>query len=129
MSKLLPNDSALGHLMDRNLLEVWGQRDAERRKVAISQIYTEDCRFFEAGQPVVTGRDDLNKSVGNVLEGTPGFVFRAAGPAQVNHDHGRLRWESGPPGAAPVISGMDVAIFDQGRIRALYTFLDSPPSK
>jgi hypothetical protein len=118
---------ALGRLMEKNLLEVFGQRDSERRKVAIREVYTEDCTFFEIDERVV-GRDALKK-VENLLQGAPGFVFRALGPAQVNHDHGRLRWQFGPPGAAPVVTGMDVAIFERGRIKALYTFLDDPPSE
>ena len=35
-------------LMERNLLEVFGQRDSERRAAAITELYTADCTFFEA---------------------------------------------------------------------------------
>src|ERR1700730_18302083 len=38
----------LESLMERNLLEVFGQRDPERRAAAIAQLYTADCTFFEA---------------------------------------------------------------------------------
>lgn len=34
---------AFGHLMERNLRQVFGQRDSERRKVAINELDTEDC--------------------------------------------------------------------------------------
>jgi hypothetical protein len=61
----------------------------------------------------------------DTLKGAPGFVFRAAGPAEVNHDVGRLQWHLGLPGAPPVVTGMDIAMFQKGRIRSLYTFLDS----
>ena len=63
-------------------------------------------------------------SVESLLKGAPGFVFRSAGPAEVNHDVGRLRWHLGPPGAPPVVTGMDIAFFEKGRIRSLYTFLE-----
>ena len=119
----------LGHLMERNLLEVFGQRDPERRKVAISELYTEDCTFFEAEEQTV-GRDALNDQVDHILESAPGFAFRLIGTPQVNHDHGRLQWQLGPNGAAPVVTGMDIYVFARSRIRALYTFLDataSPP--
>jgi SnoaL-like domain len=119
--------SALGPLMERNLLEVFGQRDSARRAAAIVEIYTADCTFFEAEERIA-GRDALNAKVESLLQGSPGFVFRAAGPAQVNHDLGRLQWHLGPAGAPPVVTGMDVAIFEHGKIRALYTFLDKPAS-
>jgi hypothetical protein len=117
----------LGPLMERNLLEVFGQRDAARRAAAIAELYTTDCTFFEAEEQV-TGREALNAKVGSFLKDAPGFVFRAAGPAQVNHDLGRLRWQFGPAGVPPVVTGMDIAIVAHGRIRALYTFLDESPS-
>ena len=79
----------LGHLMERNLLEVFGQRDSERRKVAVSELYTEDCTFFEAEERVV-GREALNEKVERILQDAPGFMFRLVGSPQVNHDHGRL---------------------------------------
>jgi SnoaL-like domain len=116
---------ALADLMERNLLEVFGQVDSARRAAAIAQIYTADCTFFEAEEEVA-GREALNAKVSAILKDAPGFEFRAAGPAQVNHNLGRLHWHFGPAGAPPVVTGMDIAVFERGRIRALYTFLDTP---
>ena len=39
---------ALGALMERNLVEVFGQRDPARRAAAIAELYAADCTFFEA---------------------------------------------------------------------------------
>ncbi len=114
--------------MERNLFEVFGERNSERRTRAIQELYAEDCTFFEADQKL-TGRDALNAKVAGILAGAPGFVFRQAGPAQVNHDVVRLPWHFGPPDARPVVTGMDVALFENGRIRSSYTFLDEPQPK
>ena len=119
--------NALGNLMERNLREVFGQRDSDRRKVAISELYTEDCTFFEAEEQIV-GRDAINEKVEQLLQDSPGFVFGLVGTPQVTHDHGRLQWQFGPNGAAPVVTGMDIAVFERGSIRTLYTFLDDVPS-
>lgn len=119
--------TALGHLMERNLREVFGQRDSVRRRAAIGELYSEDCTFFEAEEQIV-GRDALNAKVERILQEAPGFVFILVGSPQVNHDHGRLQWQFGPNEAAPVVTGMDVAVFGQGKIRALYTFMDEAPS-
>jgi SnoaL-like domain len=115
----------LGLLMERNLLEVFGQRDSTRRTLAIAELYTADCKFFEAEEQV-NGREALNAKVAAILKDTPGFVFRAIAPAQVNHDLGRLRWQFGPAGAPPVVTGTDIAVFDRGRIR-LYTPSSTDP--
>jgi SnoaL-like domain len=92
----------------------------------IDELYTEDCTFFEADDQIL-GRDALNAKVEQILKEAPGFVFRLTGPAEVNHDHARLRWHFGPNGAAPVLTGMDVAVFKRGRICSLYAFLDKAP--
>src|SRR5438874_2250509 len=87
------NDTLDG-LMEKNLIEVFGQRDFARREAAIAEIYTADCTFFEADERIV-GRDALNAKIERILQEAPGFVFRAAGPAQLNHDLGRLQWRFG----------------------------------
>lgn len=122
-------NAALQQLMERNVLEVFGERDSERRKSVIDELYTEDCTFsdFESDDQSV-GRDALNAKVAGLLEGAPGFVFRLAGPALVIQDVGRAQWHFGPDGAAPVVAGMDVAVFKNGRIASLVTFPDTPPS-
>ena len=109
----------LGPLMERNLLEIFGQPDSALRAAVIAKIYTADCTFFEAGERIV-GHDALNAKIERILQEAPGFVFRATGPAEVNYDLGRLQWHLGPAGAPPVVTGMDIAIFEQGRIRALH---------
>ena len=119
--------NTLGQLMERNVLEVFAERDSERRKSVINELYTENCTFFEVDEQII-GRDALNAKVEQILQEASGFVFRLAGTAEVNHDHGRLRWQFGPDGAAPVVTGMDVVVFERGRIRALYSFLDKVPS-
>jgi hypothetical protein len=118
---------ALADLMERNLLDVFGEVDPARRAVAIAELYTADCTFFEVEEQI-SGREALNAKVESIRKDAPGFVFRAAGPAQVNHDLGRLRWRFGPAGVPPVVTGMDIAVFVNGRIRALYAFLDESSS-
>src|ERR1700677_2298667 len=107
--------------MERNVLEVFGERNSERRKLAISELYMENCTFsdFDSDDQTV-GRDALNSKVDQLLAGAPGFVFRLAAPALVIRDLGRVRWHFGPAGAEPVVSGMDVVVFELGRISALY---------
>jgi hypothetical protein len=118
--------TALGGLMERNVSEVFGERDPGRRRRAIAELYTEDCASYdESGESV--GQAAISDRVGRVLEESPpGFAFSLVGSAEVIHDLGRLRWQSGPAGAPAVLSGMDVAIFANGKIRKLYTFIETP---
>jgi hypothetical protein len=102
----------------------WAGREAQRGVLTKwNPIQYQDKKIDLFG-----GRDALNAKVGHILEEAPGFVFHLAGQAEVNHDHGRLRWHFGRNGAAPVVTRMDVAVFKQGRICTLYAFLDKAPS-
>jgi hypothetical protein len=116
----------LGQLMERNVSEVFNERDPGRRSRAIAELYADDCALYDAdGQSI--GQKAVFDRVGRILdEGPPGFAFRVVGPAEVIHDLGRLRWENGPAGAPPVLSGTDVAILANEKIQTLYTFIEAP---
>jgi hypothetical protein len=42
------------------------------------------------------------------------------------YDVGRLAWGHGPVGEAPKVTGPDVITVRDGRIAALYAFIDTP---
>ena len=109
--------------MERNVSEVFGERDPGRRGRAIAELYAEDCALYDAkGESI--GQAAVSDRVGRILdERPPGFAFSLVGRAEVIHDLGRLRWQAG---ASPVLIGMDIAVFANGKIRALYTFIETP---
>ena len=109
-------------LMHANLLEVFAERNPERRWAAIERTYTEDVAFLDPDE-VVQGRAALSAKAQRILDGAPGFVFAPAGPVYANHDLAYLAWNFGPDGAAPVVTGTDVALVRDGRISRVYTFL------
>jgi hypothetical protein len=112
--------------MERNVSEVFGERDPGRRGRAIAELYAEDCALYDA-EGASIGHQAVSDRVGRILDESPtGFAFTLVGPAEVIHDLGRLRWQTGPAGAPPVLSGMDVAVFANGKIRTLYTFIEAP---
>ena len=118
--------ATLGQLMERNVSEVFGERDPGRRRHAISELYADDCATYAADGESI-GQAAISDQVGRILDASPpGFAYSLVGPAEVIHDVGRLRWQSGPAGGPPVVSGMDVAVFANGKIKALYTFIDAP---
>jgi hypothetical protein len=114
-------------LIKRNLHEVFGQRDAKKRREAIAQLWTGDCVFIDhSGNS--HGRDELDRTVEALHERLPGFVFSELGPVDLLHDSGRLAWSYGRPGQEP-IKGVDVVLVRDGRISLMLTFLDEAPAK
>jgi SnoaL-like domain len=111
-------------LLHRMLQDVFGEGDAARRRAAIKELYTDDC-VVDVPQGVFVGHDALDKLAGDVRATHPDFVYAPHGAPQALHDAGRLAWGSGPRGEKPVYTGEDVIIVRDGKIAALYGFLDS----
>jgi SnoaL-like domain len=110
-------------LLNRNLPEVFGEGDPARRRGAIRELYTEDCVLYVPPGTFV-GHDALNKFAGDLRATHPHFVYTPFGAPQVLHHSGRLAWGSGPKGEASVYTGVDFIIARDGKIAALYVFLD-----
>jgi SnoaL-like domain len=111
-------------LLHRMLQDVFGEGDAARRRAAIKELYTDDC-VVDVPQGVFVGHDALDKLAGDVRATHPDFVYAPHGAPQALHNAGRLAWGSGPRGEKPVYTGEDVIIVRDGKIAALYGFLDS----
>jgi hypothetical protein len=109
-------------LMKANLLEVFGERDGDRRREAIARTYSPEVTFSDP-EEVVVGHDALDAKAQKILDGAPGFVFSPGGPIYVNQDLGYLTWNFGPEGADPVVRGVDIALVRDGLIASVYTLL------
>ena len=114
-------------LLNRNLQEVFGEGDATRRRAAIKQLYAEDAVVY-APPGAIVGHAALDKFAGDLRATHPQFVYTPHGEPQAVHNAGRLAWGSGPRGEKPDYTGLDVIIVKDGKIAALYVFLDSMPS-
>jgi len=114
-------------LLHRNLQEVFGEGNAARRRAAIEELYTEDCVLY-VPPGIFVGHEALDKFAGDLRATHPHFVYTPQGEAHALHNAGRLAWGSGPRGEPPSYTGLDVVIVRDGKIAALYVFLDSAPS-
>ena len=114
-------------LIKRNLHEVFGERDANKRREAIAQLWTEDCVFIDHSG-MSHGRDELDRVVAALHQRFPDYVFRELGPVDRLHESGRLAWSYGRAGEE-AIKGVDVVLVREGRISLMLTFLDAAPAK
>jgi hypothetical protein len=118
-------NNELALLMQRNLTEVWSERNADNRMIAIEDIYTSNASLYHV-EDKISSITAINATVSATLSNFPAeFAFTQLKPVIINNDIGRLNWAVGPKGAAPVATGMDIAVFENGKIKALYVFLDT----
>ena len=114
-------------IIKRNLHEVFGERDAKKRRQAIAELWTEDCLFIDhSGKS--RGHDELDRTVAALHQRFPHHVLSELRPVDVLHESGRLAWSYGRPGQEP-IKGVDVALMRDGRISLMLTFLDEVPAE
>lgn len=114
-------------LLNRNLPDVFGEGDPARRRAAIRELYTEDCVLY-VPPGIFTGHDALDTFAGDLRATHPHYVYTPHGVPQVLHNSARLAWGSGPKGEKPEYRGVDFIIVRDGKIAALYVYLDSPPA-
>ena len=117
----MPN--SISTLLKRNLQEVFGENDVERRRAAIEELFTEDCVFYEP-KGIYRGRDEINRIAGEIKATHPDFRYEPTSEPEELGNGGRVPWVSGRPGEAPAYGGTDFIIARDGRIAALYLFFD-----
>lgn len=114
-------------LLLRNLNDVFGENDADRRHAAISEIYREDAVFYDPNGGVFRGREEIERVAGLLRAAHPDFRYRPIAPPDEVGEAGRVRWVEGPPGRPPVVAGTDVIVVRDGRIAVVYLFFDPIP--
>jgi hypothetical protein len=113
-------------LLLRNLHDVFGEIDPVRRRAAIDEIFHEDAIFHDP-KGIYRGRDEIDRIAGAIKATHPDFKYQLLSPPEVNGDAGRVRWVSGSLGKPPAYAGTDFLIARDGKIAAVYLFLDELP--
>lgn len=111
-------------LLTRNLHEVFGEGDPARRQAVADEIFADDIVFHGPKGSTYRGREAIVEMAGIVRASHPTFVYTETGPAKANADSGMVAWVSGPPGEPPRYAGVDFILVREGRIAAIYLFLE-----
>ena len=114
---------SISTLLIRNLDDVSGEIDPARRRAAIDEIFHEDAVYYDLNG-AYRGRDEIHRIAGVYRGSHPELRFKPSAPPEELGDGGRLRWVSGRPDFAPSYAGTDFIIARDGRIAAIYRFLD-----
>jgi hypothetical protein len=116
--------NGLSTLLLRNLADVFGENDPIQRRAAIEELFHEDAVFYDPNGGAYRGRDEIHRIAGVIKAAHPDFSYQPISPPEEVGDGGRVRWVSGPPGAAPAYAGTDFIVARDGRIAAVYLFFD-----
>jgi hypothetical protein len=117
---------AIEQLMLANLLEVFNERDADKRKAAIGRTYANDVRWTD-DEGVTAGHEALDAKCMGLQQNLGDQQFVADGPVRLLQGFGYLAWHLvDPASGAPSLSGFDVALVTEDLITDLWTVLIPP---
>ena len=122
----MPSDAnVVKGLMKQNLLGVFNERDAEKRRSLIARIWDAKGVFVDPEGRYV-GHTAINDAAEQVQRRFPDSAFSVLADGDANSGVGRLPWGFGPPSEPRKMTGIDVMVTsDDRRITALYTFVDA----
>ncbi|WP_165357281.1 nuclear transport factor 2 family protein [Sphingosinicella sp. CPCC 101087] len=100
---------------------VLGEDRPDRRRRAVDLLFTEDCLLVEPGVGL-KGRRAIDRWAEQLLAGHSSWTFRPSGSVAAHNEMACLAWTFGPPGRPSLATGIDFALLDGERIRALYRF-------
>ncbi len=113
----------LSTLLERNLLSISNERDAKKRKAALKELWAADGVLWSA-EGTYVGHRAIEQAAAGLLRRYPEYDFTPLGEIDEIPEAARMRWSFGAAGSPPAITGMDVVMAADGRIVAMYRFLD-----
>ncbi|HEY9137142.1 MAG TPA: nuclear transport factor 2 family protein [Terriglobus sp.] len=114
-------------MVERHLAEIFSETDDTKRMAALRQLYAEDAVLYEPDN-IVRGIEAISATVSGLLKNfPPQFSFVASGPALIHHEMCCAPWTAGTPDQANIVTGYDVVQFANGKIQAVYVFLNPAP--
>ena len=113
----------LAYLLPENMHRVFDETDLEKRRAAIADLWDEDGIFIDPAG-VHQGPEAISAAATAVQQLFPGSALTITSPVQENFGVGRVSWEHGGPGGAGIVRGTDVGRMQDGKLVALYVFVD-----
>ena len=108
-------------------IEVWNERDAQRRDALLVATWTEDATYVDRLMRG-DGRAQISGLISAVHERFPGFRFSLLGAADGYGDVVRFCWGLGADGGTAVIKGTDFVPRTGDRIASVTGFIDQLPA-
>ncbi|WP_330443348.1 VOC family protein [Flavobacterium sp. C4GT6] len=104
-------------------LDIWTEKNAEKRNESIKKVYKEDVEIVDPFF-VINGHSNLNDFIEDLQKKHPDFDFSLAQPIESHNNIARLFWQFGTENKPDTITGQDIFVIENGKIKSLYIFID-----
>jgi hypothetical protein len=105
-------------------LSIWSERDEQKRITLITEVYDEGIEIIDPFF-LVKGYAPLNQFIQELQEKHSGYNFSINGAIEAHHDIARLFWHFGPENDPATISGQDIFVIGNGKIKTVMVFIDN----
>lgn len=104
-------------------LEVWNEKDQAKRTSLLNQIYATDIEMVDRNF-IAVGNDEINSFIIGLQQKNPDFKFTVKS-VETNHNVARLYWQFGSKAKPATVTGMDLFVIENGKVKKLYVFVDA----
>ncbi|MGI4865128.1 MAG: nuclear transport factor 2 family protein [Janthinobacterium lividum] len=111
-------------LVNRHL-QIWNQQGDAQLNVLLPQAYAHAIEMVDR-QAIVTGYSQLKEFLNTLHRQHPGYVFTLAKPVVAHNNVVRLYWQCGSAANPKALTGMDLFVVEDGKVRKMYVFVDDP---
>lgn len=98
-------------------------RNRAIQSVAIADAYGDKVSFYDPFFEV-HGRENISAMYFSLQEKFPNHQFHRVGEIEFHSNSARIHWEVSRDGEAPLHTGEDFMQFENGKISAVYVFID-----
>lgn len=102
--------------------QIWNETDNAKRVKLLNQVYAQDIEMTDR-HFIATGQEEINKFVADLQKQHPGSKFTTRS-VQMHHNIVRLFWQSGTKSKPDAVTGMDLFVIENGKVKKLYVFVD-----
>nr|WP_294789012.1 VOC family protein [uncultured Flavobacterium sp.] len=105
-------------------LEIWNEKDLKKRKDLMKKVYAENIEMVDS-HFIASGYKEINGFVDGLQKKSGDSKFSHSKAIDVNHNTARLYWQHGSSKKADPVTGMDLFVFENGKVAKLYVFVDN----
>ncbi|GAA5089583.1 hypothetical protein GCM10023210_14600 [Chryseobacterium ginsengisoli] len=126
-SKTDVNSKILSEADMRSLIDThfatWNESDLKKREALMKKVYADDIEMIDR-HDILNGYKEISGFVDVLQSRNPKAKFTHIKPAEIHHNIARLFWQNGPSEKPDATTGMDLFVFENGKVKKLYVFVD-----
>ncbi len=116
------SETAIHSLVEEHLT-IWNEKDLKKREALMKKVYADNIEMIES-HFIAKGHTEINDFINGLHTKNPNSRFSHIKAIDVNHNIARFYWQNGPSEKPDTVTGMDLFIFENGKVSRLYVFVD-----